>query len=65
MLMPGQDDDARERMAALAVPIPPADQEILQQAAEARGLSAASFAADLLHVITSQRLIRAVMDDDR
>ena len=50
---------------SLAVPLPPADQEILEAAAQARGLSAASFAADLLHVITSQRLIRAVMDDDR
>jgi hypothetical protein len=50
--------------SSLAVPVPPADREILEQAAQERGLSTASFAADLLHVIASQRLIRAVMDDD-
>ena len=49
----------------LAVHVPLRDRELLEQAAQERGLSAASFAADLLHVITSQRLIRAVMDDDR
>ena len=51
--------------SSLAVPIPAADQEILQVAAEARGLSAASFAADLLHVIARERLFNAVLDDDR
>ena len=50
---------------SLAIPVPPADQEILEQAAQERGLSAASFAADLLHVITRERLFAAVMDDDR
>ena len=57
--------DAGRGNSPLAIPIPPGDQEILEQAAAARGLSVASFAADLLHVIASQRLIRAVMDDDR
>lgn len=50
--------------SSLAIPLPVADQEILEAAAQERGLSTASFAADLLHVITSQRLIRAVMDDE-
>jgi hypothetical protein len=49
----------------LAIPLPAGDWEILEAAAQERGLSATSFAADLLHVITSQRLIRAVMDDDQ
>jgi hypothetical protein len=49
----------------LAIPIPPADQEILEQAAAARGLSTASFAATLIHVIASERLFAAVLDDDR
>ena len=50
--------------ATLVVPIPPADLPVLEDAAAARGLSPASFAATLLHTITSQRLITAVMDDD-
>ena len=51
--------------SSLAVPIPPADQEILEQAAAARGLSVASFAATLLHVISRERLFSAVLDDDQ
>ena len=58
------EQDAGRGNSPLAIPIPPGDQEILEQAAAARGLSVASFAADLLHVIASQRLIGAVMDDD-
>jgi hypothetical protein len=34
-------------------------------AAEARGLSVASFAATLIHTIARERLFRAVLDDDR
>jgi hypothetical protein len=49
----------------LAVSLPPADQEILAQAAEARGLSVASFAATLIHTIARERLFSAVLDDDR
>ena len=50
---------------ALAVHIPPRDREVLEQAAAARGLSVASFAATLLHVISRERLFSAVLDDDR
>jgi hypothetical protein len=39
---------------ALAVHIPPRDREVLEQAAAARGLSVASFAATLLHVISRE-----------
>lgn len=49
----------------LAVPLPPAGQETLQQAAEARGLSVASFTATLIHTIARERLFNAVLDDDR
>ena len=49
----------------LAVPLPPGDQEILEQAAAVRGLSVPSFVATLVHTITAELLIGAVMDDDR
>jgi hypothetical protein len=49
----------------LAVRVPPADCEVLEAAAHERGLSTAGFAADILHLLISQRLIRAVMDDGR
>jgi hypothetical protein len=49
----------------LSIPLPPGDQEILEQAAAARGLSTASFAASLIHTIASERLFNAVLDDDR
>jgi hypothetical protein len=48
----------------LSIPLPPADQKILEQAAAARGLSMASFAASLIHAIASERLFNAVLDDD-
>ena len=48
----------------LAIPLPPGDQEILEEAASARGLSAASFAATLIHTIARERLFNAVLDDD-
>jgi hypothetical protein len=48
----------------LSVPIPPADQEILEAAAADRGLSAASFAATLIHTIARERLFNAVLDDE-
>ena len=56
-------DDSRS--PALAIPLPAADQEILEAAAANRGLSAASFAATLIHTIARERLFNAVMDDDR
>ena len=50
--------------ASLSIPIPPDDREILQAAAAERGLSVASFTANLVHTIESERLFRAVLDDD-
>ena len=61
--MNGGDALPDENAGTLAVPIPPADMTIIQDAAAARGLSAESFAADLLHLVASERLISAVMDD--
>ena len=49
----------------LSIPLPPGDQEILEQAAAVRGLSTASFAATLIHTIASERLFNAVLDDDQ
>jgi hypothetical protein len=49
----------------LAVHLPPPDREVLEQAAAARGLSVASFAATLIHTIARERLFNAVLDDDR
>jgi hypothetical protein len=49
----------------LSVPLPSADREALAQAAAARGLSVASFVATLVHTITAERLIGAVLDDGR
>ncbi len=57
--------EAPAKAPLLSIPVPPGDQEILDQAAAARGLSTASFAATLIHVIASERLFAAVMDDDR
>ena len=39
--------------------------EILEQAAAARGLSTASFAATLIHTIARERLFNAVLDDEQ
>jgi hypothetical protein len=61
----GRTCSAEENAGTLAVPIPPRDLPILEDAAAARGLSTASFAATLLHTITRERLFNAVMDDDR
>ena len=55
----------RAEAPMLSIPIPPADQEILEQAAAARGLSTASFAATLIHTIARERLYNAILDDDR
>jgi hypothetical protein len=54
-----------DKSPLLAIPLPPADQKILEQAAADRGLSVASFAATLIHTITRERLFNAVLDDDR
>jgi hypothetical protein len=53
------DIDAAEPELRQVIPHGPS-----RDAAAARGLSPASFAATLPHTITSQRLITAVMDDD-
>ena len=50
--------------ASLQIALPPDDREILQAAAAERGLSVASFTANLIHTIASERLFRAVLDDD-
>jgi hypothetical protein len=57
-------DNAPEDDATLAVPIPPADLPVLEAAAAARGLSVESFTATMIHTIASERLVKAVMDDD-
>ena len=57
--------DDNKSSLPLAVPIPPADHEILEQAAAARGLSTASFAATLIHTIARERLFNAVLDDEQ
>ena len=44
--------------AMLSVHVAPTDREVLEQAAAVRGLSTASFPASLVHVITSERLLR-------
>jgi hypothetical protein len=49
----------------LSIHLPPDDEEILAEAARARGLSTASFVADVLHIITRERLLAAVLDDDQ
>jgi hypothetical protein len=51
--------------AMLSIHVTPTDREVLEQAAAERGLSTASFTASLVHVITSERLLQAVMDDSR
>ena len=56
-------DDSKS--PTLSIPLPPADQEILEAAAAYRGLSAASFAASLIHIIARERLFNAVLDDHR
>jgi hypothetical protein len=48
----------------LAVPVTARDEEALQAAAAARGLSPASFVATLVHIAVCERLFRAIMDDD-
>ena len=63
----GRDEPPKKSSAppALAIPIPSGDQALLAEAAAARGLSVASFAASLLHVAVAERLIGAILDDDR
>jgi hypothetical protein len=51
--------------AMLSIHVTPTDREVLEQAAAERGLSTASFTASLVHVMTSERLLQAVMDDSR
>jgi hypothetical protein len=58
-----KDAAATRRGASLAIPVPLADREVLQEAAAARGLSLASFTATLIHTIASERLFGAVLDD--
>jgi hypothetical protein len=54
----------RAEAPLLSIPIPPADQEILEQAAATRGLSVASFVASVVHTVASERLFNAVLDDE-
>jgi hypothetical protein len=42
----------------LAIPLPPGDLEVLEMAAQARGLSVASFTATLLCTLTRERLLQ-------
>jgi hypothetical protein len=49
----------------IGIPISPADQELLEHAASARGLSVASLIANLVNVVSRERLVDAVLDDDR
>ena len=51
--------------ASLSIPLPPDDREILQAAAAERGLSLASFTANLVHTVASERLFKAVLDDEQ
>ena len=45
--------DDNKSLPTLAIPLPAGDWEILEAAAQERGLSAASFAADVLHIACS------------
>ena len=41
------------------------DLEILEAAAHERGLSVASFTATMIHIAAAERLLGAIMDDER
>jgi hypothetical protein len=50
---------------ALAVHVSERDLEILEAAAHERGLSVASFTATMIHIAAAERLLGAIMDDER
>jgi hypothetical protein len=45
------------------IPMSPRDHDLLERAATARGVSVASLVATLVHVVRSERLVDAVLDD--
>lgn len=50
--------------AAFSVPLSLDDRRVLEDAADARGISTSALATAILHVVAEQRLFAAVLDDD-
>jgi hypothetical protein len=47
------------------IPATSRDLELLEHAARGRGLSVASLTATIVHLVVAERLVDAVLDDDR
>jgi hypothetical protein len=53
----------RPRRATLTVGIAPTDRCLLDEEAKVRGTTAKTLARKVLHVVLSEQLVRAVLDD--